>query len=176
MWYKVTASFSCPLQAMVFAQLCTFSVLAQNSPVKDFTGRELHLPSILLSHPGACQGLGEEAPGDSHCFPVVQDETLQGKWQEGRCSGNLGAVLWLCRLNEALLNLQGKDDVYDRMLLDYFFSYHQFIHLLCRVAINCEKFTETLVKMSKYQGETAKGCFFCHNFEYFSTKRYIQSF
>uniref|UniRef100_A0A8C0ISX2 Ubiquitin carboxyl-terminal hydrolase 34 n=2 Tax=Chelonoidis abingdonii TaxID=106734 RepID=A0A8C0ISX2_CHEAB len=43
---------------------------------------------------------------------------------------------------------KGKDDVYDRMLLDYFFSYHQFIHLLCRVAINCEKFTETLVKMS----------------------------
>ncbi|XP_041905268.1 ubiquitin carboxyl-terminal hydrolase 34 isoform X1 [Corvus kubaryi] len=43
---------------------------------------------------------------------------------------------------------RGKDDVYDRMLLDYFFSYHQFIHLLCRVAINCEKFTETLVKMS----------------------------
>lgn len=37
------------------------------------------------------------------------------------------------------------------MLLDYFFSYHQFIHLLCRVAINCEKFTETLVKMSKYE-------------------------
>uniref|UniRef100_A0A8C5SA98 Ubiquitin carboxyl-terminal hydrolase 34 n=1 Tax=Laticauda laticaudata TaxID=8630 RepID=A0A8C5SA98_LATLA len=43
---------------------------------------------------------------------------------------------------------KGKDEVYDRMLLDYFFSYHQFIHLLCRVAINCEKFTETLVKMS----------------------------
>jgi len=35
------------------------------------------------------------------------------------------------------------------MLLDYFLSYHQFIHLLCRVAINCEKFTETLVKLSK---------------------------
>ena len=34
------------------------------------------------------------------------------------------------------------------MLLDYFLSYHQFIHLLCRVAINCEKFTETLVKLS----------------------------
>lgn len=66
---------------------------------------------------------------------------------------------YLCSLNEALLNLQGKDDVYDRMLLDYFFSYHQFIHLLCRVAINCEKFTETLVKMSKYEGETAEG--FC---------------
>ncbi len=39
--------------------------------------------------------------------------------------------------------------MYDRMLLDYFLSYHQFIHLLCRVAINCEKFTETLVKLSK---------------------------
>uniref|UniRef100_A0A3B5R8Q4 Ubiquitin specific peptidase 34 n=1 Tax=Xiphophorus maculatus TaxID=8083 RepID=A0A3B5R8Q4_XIPMA len=38
--------------------------------------------------------------------------------------------------------------VYDRMLLDYFLSYHQFIHLLCRVAINCEKFTDTLVKLS----------------------------
>lgn len=50
-----------------------------------------------------------------------------------------------------IFNLQGKDDVYDRMLLDYFFSYHQFIHLLCRVAINCEKFTETLVKLSKYK-------------------------
>ncbi|PKU33604.1 ubiquitin carboxyl-terminal hydrolase 34 [Limosa lapponica baueri] len=47
-----------------------------------------------------------------------------------------------------ILMTEGKDDVYDRMLLDYFFSYHQFIHLLCRVAINCEKFTETLVKMS----------------------------
>ncbi|KAI4832498.1 hypothetical protein KUCAC02_015462 [Chaenocephalus aceratus] len=42
----------------------------------------------------------------------------------------------------------GKDEVYDRMLLDYFLSYHQFSHLLCRVAINCEKFTETLVKLS----------------------------
>ncbi|GCB61048.1 hypothetical protein scyTo_0009271, partial [Scyliorhinus torazame] len=42
----------------------------------------------------------------------------------------------------------GKDDVYDRVLLDYFLSYHQFIHLLCRVAVNCEKFTETLVKLS----------------------------
>lgn len=80
--------------------------------------------------------------------------------RQGDAQGNLGAVLWLWRLNEALLNLQGKDDVYDRMLLDYFFSYHQFIHLLCRVAINCEKFTETLVKMSKYQGETDKAFFF----------------
>lgn len=43
---------------------------------------------------------------------------------------------------------QGKDEVYDQMLLDYFLSYHQFIHLLCRVAINCEKFTDTLVKLS----------------------------
>lgn len=43
---------------------------------------------------------------------------------------------------------QGKDEVYDRMLLDYFLSYHQFIHLLCRVAINCEKFNDTLVKLS----------------------------
>ncbi|XP_042371778.1 ubiquitin carboxyl-terminal hydrolase 34-like, partial [Plectropomus leopardus] len=42
----------------------------------------------------------------------------------------------------------GKDEVYDRMLLDYFLSFHQFIHLLCRVAINCEKFTDTLVKLS----------------------------
>lgn len=74
--------------------------------------------------------------------------------RQGDAQGNLGAVLWLWRLNEALLNLQGKDDVYDRMLLDYFFSYHQFIHLLCRVAINCEKFTETLVKMSKCLCET----------------------
>lgn len=45
---------------------------------------------------------------------------------------------------------QGKDEVYDRMLLDYFLSYHQFIHLLCRVAINCEKFTDTLVKLSQF--------------------------
>lgn len=37
------------------------------------------------------------------------------------------------------------------MLLDYFLSYHQFIHLLCRVAINCEKFTDTLVKLSMCQ-------------------------
>lgn len=34
------------------------------------------------------------------------------------------------------------------MLLDYFLSYHQFIHLLCRVAVGCEKFTDTLVKLS----------------------------
>ncbi|KAJ4921877.1 hypothetical protein JOQ06_022020 [Pogonophryne albipinna] len=46
------------------------------------------------------------------------------------------------------LSPNGKDEVYDRMLLDYFLSYHQFSHLLCRVAINCEKFTETLVKLS----------------------------
>lgn len=82
--------------------------------------------------------------------------------EHGRAGGRqgmlraLGAVplvpLVALRLNEAPFNLQGKDDVYDRMLLDYFFSYHQFIHLLCRVAINCEKFTETLVKMSKYPG------------------------
>lgn len=49
-----------------------------------------------------------------------------------------------------IFNLQGKDDGYDRTLLDFFFSYHQLIHLVCRVAINCEKFTETLVKLSKY--------------------------
>ena len=46
--------------------------------------------------------------------------------------------------------LQGKDEVYDRMLLEYFLSYHQFIHLLCRVAVTCEKFTDTLVKLSTY--------------------------
>lgn len=74
----VTA-FSCPLQAVVFAQLCTLWVLAQNPPIRDFPGRELHLPSFLLSHPGACQGLAEEAPGDSHSFPLVQDEILQGR-------------------------------------------------------------------------------------------------
>ncbi|MEQ2209921.1 hypothetical protein XENOCAPTIV_005937 [Xenoophorus captivus] len=45
-------------------------------------------------------------------------------------------------------HVSGKDEVYDGMLLDYFLSYHQFIHLLCRVAINCEKFTDTLVKLS----------------------------
>lgn len=61
--------------------------------------------------------------------------------------------VWNFHVNKVAFNLQGKDEVYDRMLLDYFFSYHQFIHLLCRVAINCEKFTETLVKMSKYDGE-----------------------
>ncbi|NWQ77721.1 UBP34 hydrolase, partial [Columbina picui] len=54
----------------------------------------------------------------------------------------------MCLLPTMVEASKGKDDVYDRMLLDYFFSYHQFIHLLCRVAINCEKFTETLVKMS----------------------------
>lgn len=91
MWYKVTALFSCPLQALVFAQLCTLWVLAQSVPVRDFPGRELHLPSLLLSHPGACQGLDEEAPGDSHCFPVAQDETLQGRWHAGRCSGECGS-------------------------------------------------------------------------------------
>lgn len=48
------------------------------------------------------------------------------------------------------VDVQGKDEVYDQMLLDYFLSYHQFIHLLCRVAINCEKFTDTLVKLSEY--------------------------
>lgn len=53
-----------------------------------------------------------------------------------------------------LIGCQGKDEVYDRMLLDYFLSYHQFIHLLCRVAINCEKFTDTLVKLSMYQTDT----------------------
>uniref|UniRef100_A0A3Q2YVW0 Uncharacterized protein n=1 Tax=Hippocampus comes TaxID=109280 RepID=A0A3Q2YVW0_HIPCM len=42
----------------------------------------------------------------------------------------------------------GKDEGYDRMLLDYFLSYQQFIHLVCRVAINCEKFSDTLVKLS----------------------------
>ncbi|XP_033873774.3 ubiquitin carboxyl-terminal hydrolase 34 isoform X3 [Acipenser ruthenus] len=54
----------------------------------------------------------------------------------------------MCLLPSMVETSQGKDDVYDRMLLDYFLSYHQFIHLLCRVAINCEKFTETLVKLS----------------------------
>ncbi|MEJ1274325.1 hypothetical protein NN561_005208 [Cricetulus griseus] len=54
----------------------------------------------------------------------------------------------MCLLPTMVETSKGKDDVYDRMLLDYFFSYHQFIHLLCRVAINCEKFTETLVKLS----------------------------
>ncbi|XP_041108948.1 ubiquitin carboxyl-terminal hydrolase 34 isoform X3 [Polyodon spathula] len=54
----------------------------------------------------------------------------------------------MCLLPSMVETSQGKDEVYDRMLLDYFLSYHQFIHLLCRVAINCEKFTETLVKLS----------------------------
>lgn len=54
--------------------------------------------------------------------------------------------------------VQGKDEVYDQMLLDYFLSYHQFIHLLCRVAINCEKFTDTLVKLSEYLCVSACAC------------------
>uniref|UniRef100_A0A3B3U6A4 Ubiquitin specific peptidase 34 n=1 Tax=Poecilia latipinna TaxID=48699 RepID=A0A3B3U6A4_9TELE len=54
----------------------------------------------------------------------------------------------MCLLPSLVESSKGKDEVYDRMLLDYFLSYHQFIHLLCRVAINCEKFTETLVKLS----------------------------
>uniref|UniRef100_A0A8C9UXP2 Ubiquitin carboxyl-terminal hydrolase 34 n=1 Tax=Scleropages formosus TaxID=113540 RepID=A0A8C9UXP2_SCLFO len=54
----------------------------------------------------------------------------------------------MCLLPSMVETSKGKDEVYDRMLLDYFLSYHQFIHLLCRVAINCEKFTETLVKLS----------------------------
>uniref|UniRef100_A0A8C7W9I2 Ubiquitin carboxyl-terminal hydrolase 34 n=1 Tax=Oncorhynchus mykiss TaxID=8022 RepID=A0A8C7W9I2_ONCMY len=55
----------------------------------------------------------------------------------------------MCLLPSMVETSKGKDEVYDRMLLDYFLSYHQFIHLLCRVAINCEKFTETLVKLSE---------------------------
>uniref|UniRef100_A0A3B5M3R9 Ubiquitin carboxyl-terminal hydrolase 34 n=1 Tax=Xiphophorus couchianus TaxID=32473 RepID=A0A3B5M3R9_9TELE len=54
----------------------------------------------------------------------------------------------MCLLPSLVESSKGKDEVYDRMLLDYFLSYHQFIHLLCRVAINCEKFTDTLVKLS----------------------------
>ncbi|KAI5630183.1 ubiquitin carboxyl-terminal hydrolase 34, partial [Silurus asotus] len=56
----------------------------------------------------------------------------------------------MCLLPSMVETSKGKDEVYDRMLMDYFLSYHQFIHLLCRVAINCEKFTETLVKLSVY--------------------------
>ncbi|GLD68165.1 ubiquitin carboxyl-terminal hydrolase 34 isoform X1 [Lates japonicus] len=54
----------------------------------------------------------------------------------------------MCLLPSMVESSKGKDEVYDRMLLDYFLSYHQFIHLLCRIAINCEKFTDTLVKLS----------------------------
>nr|XP_033794971.1 ubiquitin carboxyl-terminal hydrolase 34 isoform X3 [Geotrypetes seraphini] len=54
----------------------------------------------------------------------------------------------MCILPTMVETSKGKDDIYDRMLLDYVFSYHQFIHLLCRVAINCEKFTENLIKLS----------------------------
>ncbi|XP_061685121.1 ubiquitin carboxyl-terminal hydrolase 34 isoform X2 [Syngnathoides biaculeatus] len=54
----------------------------------------------------------------------------------------------MCLLPSMVESAKGKDEVYDRMLLDYFLSYQQFIHLLCRVAINCEKFTDTLVKLS----------------------------
>uniref|UniRef100_A0A8C3G314 Ubiquitin carboxyl-terminal hydrolase 34 n=1 Tax=Cyclopterus lumpus TaxID=8103 RepID=A0A8C3G314_CYCLU len=54
----------------------------------------------------------------------------------------------MCLLPSMVESSKGKDEVYDRMLLDYFLSYHQFSHLLCRVAINCEKFTDTLVKLS----------------------------
>lgn len=54
----------------------------------------------------------------------------------------------MCLLPSMVESSKGKDEVYDRMLLDYFLSFHQFIHLLCRVAINCEKFTDTLVKLS----------------------------
>lgn len=77
---------------MVFAQLYTLWVLAQNPPKSDFPGRELHLPSLLLSHPGACEGLGAEAPGDSQCSPVVQDETCRASDRQGDAQGSLGAV------------------------------------------------------------------------------------
>lgn len=39
------------------------------------------------SHPGACQGLAEEAPGGSQCSPVAQDGALQGRWQAGDAQG-----------------------------------------------------------------------------------------
>ncbi|KAJ4921883.1 hypothetical protein JOQ06_022026, partial [Pogonophryne albipinna] len=61
---------------------------------------------------------------------------------------NITALEEICMEEWAKIPATGKDEVYDRMLLDYFLSYHQFSHLLCRVAINCEKFTETLVKLS----------------------------
>ncbi|KTF99981.1 hypothetical protein cypCar_00048329, partial [Cyprinus carpio] len=51
----------------------------------------------------------------------------------------------MCLLPSMVETSKGKDEVYDRMLLDYFLSYHQFIHLLCRVAINCEKFQTELL-------------------------------
>ncbi|CAL8351436.1 unnamed protein product, partial [Boreogadus saida] len=53
----------------------------------------------------------------------------------------------MCLLPSMVETSKGKDEVYDRMLLEYFLSYHQFIHLLCRVAVTCEKFTDTLVKL-----------------------------
>ncbi|XP_037108825.1 ubiquitin carboxyl-terminal hydrolase 34 isoform X3 [Syngnathus acus] len=54
----------------------------------------------------------------------------------------------MCLLPSMVESAKGKDEVYDGMLLDYFLPYQQFIHLVCRVAINCEKFTDTLVKLS----------------------------
>ncbi|XP_069090498.1 ubiquitin carboxyl-terminal hydrolase 34 isoform X1 [Pleurodeles waltl] len=54
----------------------------------------------------------------------------------------------MCLLPTMVETSKGKDEVYDCMLQDYLLSYHQFIHLLCRVALNCEKFTETLIKLS----------------------------
>uniref|UniRef100_A0A1A8HWD2 Ubiquitin specific peptidase 34 n=1 Tax=Nothobranchius kuhntae TaxID=321403 RepID=A0A1A8HWD2_NOTKU len=54
----------------------------------------------------------------------------------------------MCLLPSLVESSKGKDDIYDRVLLDYFLPYHQFIHLLCRVAINCEKFTDALIKLS----------------------------
>ncbi|XP_051939696.1 ubiquitin carboxyl-terminal hydrolase 34 isoform X4 [Hippocampus zosterae] len=54
----------------------------------------------------------------------------------------------MCLLPSMVESAKGKDEGYDRMLLDYFLSYQQFIHLVCRVAINCEKFSDTLVKLS----------------------------
>lgn len=84
MWYKVTVFFSCPVQALLFAQLCTLWVLAQNPPLR-FSWQELNCPPSSIT-PGACQGLAEQA-GGSQCCPVGQDGAGQGRWQAGDAQG-----------------------------------------------------------------------------------------
>lgn len=45
---------------------------------------------------------------------------------------------------------QGIDEEYDQALREFFFPYHQFVDMLCRVAINYDSMTEVLVNLSMY--------------------------
>lgn len=44
---------------------------------------------------------------------------------------------------------QGVDEVYDQALSDFIIPYHQLVDVMCRVAVNMQNLSESLISLSK---------------------------